>query len=174
MKCIIDTNVELLAGTPVSDIPFDQLECAKRCNDFIKNFISDSNSKLVLDADLKIWKEYRTVFNVIGNQPSLATAFFSWVCQYMSNIDPSDFIKLQEVSENNYKEYPNQAGLEKFDPPDRKFIALANAHNEKPPIVEGADCKWWGIKDALSACGIQVQFLCEEYIEQKYKQKIGL
>ena len=61
--------------------------------------------------------------------------------------------------------------MKNFDLSDRKFVAVANAHQEKPPILEGTDSKWWGWKDALAEVGIKVVFLDEAYILQKYNQK---
>ena len=174
MKCIIDTNVQLLAGTPVSEIPDDQVECAQCCIKFINSFIDSPDSKLVLDTGSRVLKEYKQVFKKFHGERSLATEFFNWVCRYLTSaISEDDYICLNEVNENCFKEYPPHENLKNFDPPDRKFIALANAHKEKPPIIEGADSKWWSIKDSLLECGISVSFLCEKYIKQKFEEKMG-
>ena len=55
--------------------------------------------------------------------------------------------------------------LSSFDPDDRKFVAVANAHPGKPPIMEATDRQWWGWKEALHDAGITVHFLCPEYVE---------
>ena len=60
-----------------------------------------------------------------------------------------------------------------FDKSDQKFIAVAHAHPDKPVILQSSDSKWWGWKDALSEVGIDVQFLCSEYVKNKYREKIG-
>ena len=59
-----------------------------------------------------------------------------------------------------------------FDLSDRKFIALANMHVEKPPIVEGTDGKWWGYVEAFGRYGITIQFLDEEYAQMMYRKKV--
>lgn len=82
-KYIIDANVALLAGTPVSRIPVDQLECAKECVRFINDFINNPKAKLVLDDEGRILKEYRNA-NVIGISPNLATRFCIWAHQHLA------------------------------------------------------------------------------------------
>ncbi len=52
-----------------------------------------------------------------------------------------------------------------FDPADRKFIAVANAHPEKPPVLESADSKWLGWEPRLNVCGIRIEFLCRKELE---------
>ena len=81
-----------------------------------------------------------------------------------------------EITKNNssYNEFPDTTkhpGLAHFDRSDRKFVAVANAHPDKPPILQATDSKWWGWKDALAEAGIKVHFLCECYIKTKYEEK---
>jgi hypothetical protein len=53
------------------------------------------------------------------------------------------------------------------------MLAVANAHVEKPPILQGLDSKWWGWKDALASAGITVDFLCPTEVEAAYEKKFG-
>jgi len=76
-------------------------------------------------------------------------------------------------SGESYEEFPTHDDLKDFDRSDRKFVAVANAHVEKPPILQATDSKWWGWKDALADVGIIVQLLCSEYVEAKYAEKMG-
>ena len=55
---------------------------------------------------------------------------------------------------------------------DRKFVAVANAHPAKPPILQSTDSKWWGWKEALQEVGITVHFLCPEYVKTLSGEKI--
>jgi hypothetical protein len=59
------------------------------------------------------------------------------------------------------------------DPSDAKFIAVANAHPDKPPIVQGTDSKWIGWRIYLERVGIQVDFIDEPYLRGVYAQKMG-
>ncbi len=54
---------------------------------------------------------------------------------------------------------------------DRKFVAVANAHPDKPPIMHATDSKWWAWKDALKDVGITVHFLCPDYVKAKCTPK---
>ena len=49
-----------------------------------------------------------------------------------------------------------------FDPADRKFIAVALAHPEKPPILQAVDSQWWDFRDAFRRNGVIVEFICED------------
>ena len=171
-KYIIDANVVLLSGTPVKEIPQDQLLCAKKCFDFIKKFMENPDSNLVLDAEGRILKEYRGA-GTLGGSPNMATMFCKWAHQHMPR-DAEDFISLEETGENVFAVYPDSEELKAFDPPDRKYIALAYGHRQKPPIAEASDSKWWGIRKELDKNGIKVLFIDEDYIKKKYMQKIGL
>lgn len=169
-KYIIDANVVLL--TNVSKIPKDQLICAQRCVRFLRDFMNNPDASLVLDAEGRILKEYRRAFD-LESPPDMATSFCIWAYQHMSR-NTEDFVNLKETKENEFESYPDSEKLKTFDPSDRKYIALAYNHCEKPPIVEGSDSKWWGIKEELRENGIEVHFIDEEYIKKKYTQKIGL
>ncbi len=68
---------------------------------------------------------------------------------------------------------PAHDDLHDFDNSDRKFVAVANAHPSKPPILQATDSKWWGWKDALREVGVSVDFLCQEYIKAIYAEKMG-
>lgn len=170
-KYIIDANVVLLSGTAVRNIPKDQLLCAKGCIDFIKSFMENSESSLVLDAEGRILKEYRGAYT-LGGTPNMATIFSVWVHQHMPK-NAEDFISLREIEQDQFENYPDSDKLKVFDPPDRKYIALAYSHRENPPIVEASDSKWWGIKDELKQNGIDVYFIDESYIKEKFLRKIG-
>ena len=74
---------------------------------------------------------------------------------------------------DSYAEFPAHDGLTSFDRSDRKYVAVSNAHPAKPPILQAADSKWWGWKESLTEVGISVQFLCPQYIEKKYHEKMG-
>lgn len=171
-KYIIDANVILLSGTSVKDIPKDQLLCAKKCVDFVKKFMENPKASLVLDAEGRILKEYRGAYT-LGKDPNMAMQFSIWVHQHMPR-NAEDYISLKELKENEFENYPDSEKLKAFDPPDRKYIALAYNHEEKPPIVEASDSKWWGIREELNKKGMEVYFVDEEYIKEKYIQKIGL
>jgi hypothetical protein len=73
----------------------------------------------------------------------------------------------------SYEEFPSHAGLDDFDHSDKKFIAVSNAHPEKPPILQATDSKWWGWRKALKEVGITVLFICPRYSRRKFAEKMG-
>lgn len=164
-KKIIDANVLLLAGTPIRDIPDEQLDCFNKCIDFIKKSKKEK-FKVLLDDNYRILNEYRNAYR-LPKCPNSATAFFKWVLQN------AEYFPLNEPKKDTFEPYPNDNALQDFDPPDRKYIALAYVHPDHPAIVEASDSKWWGIKQNLKKHGITVSFIDEKYIKRKYKQKMG-
>ena len=80
------------------------------------------------------------------------------------------------ITKNNdsYEEFPVHEGLDRFDRSDRKFVAAANAHPDKPPILQATDTKWWGWKNALAEVGISVDFICPLYVISKQTEKAGV
>ncbi len=39
-------------------------------------------------------------------------------------------------------------------------------------MLQATDSKWWGWRDALADCGITVEFLCPEQIQETYERKM--
>ena len=95
-----------------------------------------------------------------------------WVHDNRWTFPDADRVPITRNGES-YDEFPDHAGLAHFDYSDRKFIAVSNAHPEKPPVLQATDSKWWGWKDALAEVGITVHFLCPEYAKAKYTEKMG-
>lgn len=85
----------------------------------------------------------------------------SWI-----TITPSD------SSGTVFKEFPNDKQLfDAFDPADRKFVAAANVHPEKPPILQCADSKWLGWENDLLKHGIKLEILCRSELLSIRKRK---
>jgi hypothetical protein len=80
-------------------------------------------------------------------------------------------VTLSESAQDIFAEFPDPALEPFFDPPDRKFAAVANAHPDKPTIWQAADCKWVDWWPALQAKGVEVDFLCPADACSFYKHK---
>lgn len=74
--------------------------------------------------------------------------------------------------EENFEELPEPTGA-RYDRSDRKFLAVAAAAAEHPPILQAFDSKWWGWQTALSEIGVTIHFLCEHEIATKHREKMG-
>ena len=166
-KCVVDTNVPILANLatqpdPGSDFPDT---CVEACVDAVEHVVRTRG--LILDDGDEIYDEYIGNLAPWSRQPGVGDIFMKWVHDRRGSFKASQRVPITRRGES-YEEFPPHAGLENFDRSDRKFVAVSNAHPEKPPILQATDSKWWGWKEALEECGIEVEFLCPEYVESKY------
>lgn len=81
---------------------------------------------------------------------------------------------LEDHDTRGFESFPDDAELVNFDAPDRKFVAVANAHQAKPAILQAADSKWLDWSPALARHGVKVEFLCEADIARFHKKKFGV
>lgn len=168
-KIILDTNVPVKASVSPAVCPPDELEMQKACMEYMGKLIQTRNTRLVLDLDYEILKEYRN--NVCKNSP-MGMLFLTWLNNYLGTILSEDFIKLEKNESGQYIDYPYDEDTKDFDESDKKFVALANVHAEKPPIIEAADGKWLGYENAFAKYGIHIEFLDRNYAQRMYEQKI--
>ena len=168
-KIILDTNVPVKASVLSADCPLDELEMQRACIEYIGKLVQNQKIKLVLDLDYEILKEYRN--NICKSSP-MGNIFLKWLNNYLCTISPEDFLKLERNVNGQYKDYPYDEVTKDFDESDKKFVALANAHTEKPPIIEAADGKWLGYETAFAKYGIRIEFLDRNYAQRMYEQKI--
>ncbi len=171
-KCIIDTNVPVVANYAKNpaNIQEDLIDCVLKCIDAIEHVTTRENS-LVIDEGNEIFDEYLRNNLSLKGQPGMGDRFMRWVHDNRWKFSPGNRITITK-DDDSYEEFPNHDDLQEFDISDRKFVAVANAHPEKPPILQATDSKWWGWKDALNDVGIAVIFLCPDYVEKKYQEKM--
>ena len=171
-KCIVDTNVPVnanLANDPEA-IPDDLVACVQHCVNAIEHVMK--KGELVIDSGDEIYDEYRKGKKLcLSGQKGVGDAFMKWVHYNRWSLPGVDRVAITKSGES-YDEFPIHPGLANFDKSDRKFIAVANAHPAKPPILQATDSKWWGWHDALIEVGITVQFICPVYIKIKYAKKM--
>ena len=170
-KCLVDTNVPKTANLatqpdPDSDVPD---ACVLACIEAVEHVIKKRG--LVLDAGDEIFDEYRQQLSLKG-QPGMGDRFMKWVHDNRWTLHDSNMVAITKNGES-YNEFPNHDDLNNFDKSDRKFVAVSNAHPDKPPILQATDSKWWGWKDALEEIGITTHFVCPEYAKKKYAEKMG-
>jgi hypothetical protein len=170
-KCLVDTNVPKTANLAMQPDPDSDVSeaCVLACIEAIDHVIKRRG--LIIDAGDEIYDEYRQQLSMKG-QPGVGDRFMKWVHDNRWSLHASQRVSITK-SGDSYDEFPICAGLDDFDKSDRKFVAVANAHPEKPPILQATDSKWWGWQAALAGFGITVHFLCPEYVEAKYAEKMG-
>jgi hypothetical protein len=170
-KCLVDTNVPMnanLANDP-ANIPDELAACVQECVSAIDHVMKKRG--FVIDSGDEIYGEYLNNLS-LGGRKGIGNAFMKWVHDNRWLLPDSDRVTITRNGDS-YDEFPTHDDLHDFDKSDQKFVAVANAHADKPPILQATDSKWWGWKDALSEVGIGVQFLCPEYVEAKYAEKMG-
>jgi hypothetical protein len=75
----------------------------------------------------------------------------------------------------DFEEFPDDPALSNFDPDDRKFIAVAlvyeSVYQQKATLLQAADSQWYGFRETLVRNGLEVEFICEEYIRYLYERR---
>lgn len=162
---VIDTNVLLVANgchANVSDTC--RAICIQRLLDQQKSGVT------VIDDSFRILTEYQN--KTRPNQPKgVGDAFLKWLLQNHGNASRVYKVAITETTTDVFAEFPDAKLQLSFDPPDRKFAAVAHVHPDKPPIWQAADCKWLDWWQALYVKGIRIAFLCPVDICQFYRKK---
>jgi len=167
-KCqVVDTNVAVVANRRGNE----SYSCVNNCAQALLNV--KNCGVLVVDAGDLILSEYRATCSLSG-QPGVGDSFIRWVHDNIGRADLVQMVRITPVgSQLGFEEFPGHPGLATFDPSDRKFVAVAIAHRERPSILQALDSKWWGWKEPLLECGITVDFLCAEEVQASYRRKMG-
>jgi hypothetical protein len=147
MTFIVDTNVAVVAngGDWLDKAP----ECVIACSRHIMNV--KESGRIALDDRWSIVEEYRRNLRVSG-EPGLGDAFLKWVLTNIMNPERCDLVTAAP--------FPDHPHLAAFDPADRKFVSVAMAHNQRPPILQATDSKWRNFAVSLAEMGVDVLFLC--------------
>jgi hypothetical protein len=157
---VVDTNVVLVANGQHRDV---SSECVATCALRLQAIMQ--NGKLALDDCFRILLEYQNKTTPkTGNRPG--DAFVKWALQNNANTLRVECVKLEDHADRAFVTFPDDPGLAEFDPPDRKFVAVAGAHPDKPPILQAADSKWLGWASTLKLHYITVDFLCHDDIKR--------
>ena len=165
MKAVIDTNVLRVAAGQHSDVSD---ECVVKC---IEQLLAmQTSGVLVIDDGHKLLEEY------LKNPPLMQSKqvggkFLKWLLQNQGNTARVEQVTITETAPECFAEFPDAALQAAFDPSDRKFVAVANAHPDKPPIWQAADCKWLSWWPALRDNGVAVEFLCADDVCRFYRKK---
>lgn len=154
--CLVDTGVPLVAnGQAQQASPACVIACTNALLDVTRQ------GGLVLDSLGEIFQEYQQKLLRAG-QRGPGDEFLLWVITNQWNAAKCHRVTLTRASPDPpfYAEFPPEPALAKFDPSDCKFVAAANAHPRRPPILVSVDTDWAIAKDALGAVGIQVEEMC--------------
>lgn len=168
---VIDTNVLLVAsGMAVQMKPPCLQECYRRLER------ARDREQVVVDNQFLILGEYQHKLDTRRRPPRLGDAFVLHILQNMANPSKVSTVDLTPTNkaQTTFAEFPPDAALEAdFDPTDRKFIAAAYAHSERPPIIEAADSKWLGWEAGLKIHGIELEVLCRAELQAIRDRKLS-
>jgi len=160
MRVVVDTNVPVVAnGKSEQASPKCVEDCAVRLRKLTRQ------DKLVLDDGWLIIKEYKANLRSSG-QPGMGDAFLKWVLTNYCNPKCCELVPItpRDAIETDFEEFPSDPALENFHAKDRKFVAVALSHPQKPAILQAVDTRWWEMREALRVAGVTVHFLCRRDI----------
>ena len=158
---IMDTNVAMVANGQAEQAG---LQCQQNCVAALRQIHEDKI--ILLDAENLIFEEYRRNLNLSG-EPGAGDAFFKWLLDNQDNPRHCRSVTITPHPERGFAEFPDDQGLSNFDRSDRKFVAVALASGENPPVWNASDTDWWQHRDALATHGIAVHFICPELMERR-------
>jgi len=158
---VIDVNVAIVANG-VSDQADDKcrLDCIQALMLVRKNLVC------VDDGD-NIMTEYRNNLSMRG-QPGVGDEFMYWLHQNQYTENVCERVEIHPDSDWGFAEFPHDDDLgritdpQRFDPSDRKYVAVAIGSNNSPEILNAVDSDWQQFQNELSSHGVQVRELCPQ------------
>jgi len=168
LRCVIDTNVVATADGA-------NPEAGERCRVASAEALHAvmRHGHLFVDNAGLILDEY--IGAVGAGQPEPGGAFVRWVLQnqWVASRVSRVVITPRTGTSTGFHELPSPHSGPAYDPSDEKFLAVAAAHPERPPVLQALDSKWWGWQESLAACGVSIHFLCPDEIAKKHAEKMG-
>jgi hypothetical protein len=162
---VVDTNVILVANGQHGAV---SETCITACGSRLRDIMQ--GGRVAIDSEYLILNEYRKKTEPhVGKRAG--DIFLRWLLRNNANQKRCDQVALKVHDERGFESFPEDASLGNFDPPDRKFVAVAAAHLDKPPILQATDSKWVDWAPALTMHGVKVDFLCPEDIGAFDKNK---
>jgi hypothetical protein len=159
---VVSANVWIEVDKPIASITsVTEIDCIQLCREWLRSFIQSSD-RLVVDITYKIILEYR---NNISQQGSAR--------QWLNQLETQPRNRLVELEiewdNDQYAVVPEScAGV---DASDRKFVAVALAHQPTPPIINAVDTDWDKSKAQLDTVGIIVREICSAYIQERLSRR---
>jgi hypothetical protein len=166
-RCVVDTNVAVVANGGHGTASRECVDASARALQRVM-----SGGHLFIDQAGQLVREYRDNLDARG-QPGPGDAFLKWVLTHEWGRQRITRVPLtpSDAGSTEFRELPVPADGVRYDPSDRKLLAVSAAHPEHPPILQATDTKWWGWRESLAKARVPVHFLCPE-IEQKYREKM--
>jgi hypothetical protein len=140
-------------------------DCAENCLNWLVDFI-DSTDRLVVDWHYLIFGEYRDNIRHGG-------LVDRWLNQLERNPRDLRLIELPiDLDEDGNAIFSETIVRAVLDENDRKFAAVALAHDPHPPIINATDSDWEQAKAELHNLGIVVQEICPDYVQDTLQRHV--
>ncbi len=168
VRCVIDTNVPATANGSNDAVPATCVAASARALQAVMR-----RGHVFVDDGGRIVDEYRANLSARG-QPGPGDVFLKWLLTHEWGGARVTRVAItpRDGDEEDFEELPDPPAGVVYDRSDRKFLAVAAAHPQRPPILQAYDSKWWGWSEALRAGGVTIHFLCPTAIEAKYLEKM--
>ena len=155
---VVDTNVAIVANggkTTHADLAC-QLSCAEKLGSIV------NQETVVIDDKGLIFAEYQGHLSFAG-QPGMGDAFFKYVFdfQYRSSRVVRVPVTQSDDERRGYEELPEN----KFDPSDRKFLAVAVV--SRAVILNATDSDWEEHGPLMDQLEVEVDQLCPQYARKR-------
>lgn len=136
--------------------------------------ITQAGGLLIDDLGL-ILAEYTKKLGHAG-QPGAGEKFVKWAFSNQATAEVVRQVAITRRSDHvwrQFDEFPDRESLTSFHKSDQKFVAVAVASRENPPILNAVDSDWWNHAAALTAAGVRVEFLCPQHAPQRSNDSTG-
>ena len=155
---IVDTNVPLVANGAAEQA---SIECQLAC--IAELSVVQRTKVCLLDSDGAILGQYLKQ-KPHGYPQGPGDAFLVWVYDNQANPDRCRIVSVTPIDDpiRLYEEFPDDVELIGFDRDEHKFVAVAIAHGDSPPILNASDTDWKIFEVPLRKHGIGVKFLCPD------------
>jgi len=157
---VVDTNVAMVASGRTSQA---DAACVNVCVQRLYA-ITQAGGLLIDDLGL-ILAEYTNNLGHAG-QPGAGEKFVKWAFSNQSTQEAVRTVTVTRCTDHGWRrfdEFPDEPSLAGFHRKDQKFVAVALASGENPPILNAVDSGWWNHRAALTAAGVSVDFLCPQH-----------
>lgn len=166
LRCVVDTNVATTANGANGAAPPSCVAASARALLAVVR-----GGHVFVDDGGRIIAEYRANLSAKG-QPGPGDAFLKWLLTHEWGGERVTRVPITPADDDDdFVELPKPPRGVRYDPSDRKFLAVAAAHPDRPPVLQSFDSKWWGWTEALAKAGVAVHFVCAREIAAKHGAK---
>ncbi len=162
---VVDVNVAIVAN---GESPQADEACELACIQALHKL--KAGITVIDDEDL-IMGEYRRNLAMSG-RPGVGDEFMYWLYQNQFTKSVTERVVIKPDPTWGHEEFPHDASLgritdpQRFDPSDRKYVAVALASANHPAILNAVDSDYLHFEKALQNAGVVVHQLCSSCLKE--------